>query len=191
MANPPSEVTRLLQEASGGDVQALDRLLPLVYDELRAIAHGQRRSEPAEFTLNTTALVHEAYLKLVDQTRVTWKNRAHFFAIASRSIRRIVIDHARERLAQKRGAGADHISIEQLESEPLGDGHPETLVGLDEALSRLARVDPRQGQVVTYRFFGGLTIEETAEVIGVSVATVKREWTMAKAWLHRELTRAD
>lgn len=189
MAAPSTEVTRLLHQASGGNQQALDRLLPLVYDELRAIAHGQRRSEPAEFTLNTTALVHEAYLKLVDQTRVTWKNRAHFFAIASRSIRRIVIDHARERLAQKRGSGADHISIEQLEAEPVGAGHPQTLVGLDDALSALARVDPRQGDIVTYRFFGGLTIDETAEVLGVSPATVKREWAMAKAWLHRELTR--
>lgn len=191
MAISSTEVTQLLHEASGGNQQAFDRLLPMVYDELRAIAHGQRRSEPAEFTLSTTALVHEAYLKLVDQTRVDWKNRAHFFAIASRSIRRIVIDHARERLAQKRGAGVDHISIEQLEGEPLDDGHPETLVGLDEALSRLARVDPRQGEVVTYRFFGGLTIEETAEVLGISVATVKREWAMAKAWLHRELTRTS
>ncbi len=189
MATPPSEVTLLLQEASGGNQQALDRLLPLVYDELRAIAHGQRRSEPAEFTLNTTALVHEAYLKLVDQTRVTWRNRAHFFAIASRSIRRIVVDHARERLALKRGSGVEHISIEQLEAEPLGEGHAETLVGLDDALSRLACVDPRQGEIVTYRFFGALTIEETAEVLGISTATVKREWAMAKAWLHRELTR--
>jgi RNA polymerase sigma factor (TIGR02999 family) len=188
MAVSPTDVTRLLHEASGGNQEAFDRLLPLVYDELRAIAHGQRRSEPAELTLNTTALVHEAYLKLVDQTRVTWRNRAHFFAIASRSIRRIVIDRARERLAQKRGGGAAHISIEQLDVESLGEEQADVLVGLDEALSRLAAVDPRQGEVVTYRFFGGLTIEETAEVLGVSPATVKREWAMAKAWLHRELS---
>lgn len=189
MAPAHVEVTRLLHDASGGNRDAFDQLLPLVYDELRAIAHGQRRTENEDLTLNTTALVHEAYIKLVDQTRVTWQNRAHFFAIASRAIRRIVIDHARDRLAAKRGGGAHHVSLDQLDQEPLGEERAEDLLALDDALSRLAAVDGRQSDVVQYRYFGGLTIEETATVLGISPASVKREWVMARAWLHRELAR--
>lgn len=187
MPEVDGEVTALLKRASGGNRAALDALVPLIYGELRAIAHRQRAHQPVDFTLNTTALVHEAYLKLVDQERVSWQNRAHFFAIASRSIRRIIIDRARERLAQKRGGGAEHTSLERVQHAALSMEEAEHFVALDEGLKRLAQVDERQAQVVSFRYFGGLTIEETAEVLDISPATVKREWTMAKAWLHREL----
>lgn len=170
----------------------MGRLLPLIYDELREIARRQRRREGQEHTLSTTALVHEAYIKLVDQTRVTWQNRAHFFAIASQSIRRIIIDHARHRLAQKRGGRWVRIPLDALDGEgSLSWQDAEEFVALDEALTRLAQLDQRQSKVVTYRFFGGLTVEETAEVLGLSQATVKREWSVAKAWLHREMTATE
>ncbi len=187
MANPPEDVTQLLQVASDGNKVALDRLVPLVHDELRAIAHNQRRREHDLQTLNTTALVHEAYLKLVDQKRVTWQNRAHFFAVAARSMRRIVIDHARERMAQKRGGGWARVDLEDLGGPDVSDEKAPGLIALNDALERLAEVDPRQSDVVTLRFFGGLSVEEAGEVLGISKATVKREWAMARAWLHREM----
>lgn len=182
------EVTALLISASEGDRSAIDRLMPLVYDELRAIAHNHRRNEDNAETLSTTVLVHEAYLKLVDQTRVTWQNRSHFFAIASQAVRRIIIDHARQRLAQKRGGGWVRVPLDGLDggAELSRDGAARFLA-LDEALERLGLVDARQARVVECRFFGGLTVGETAEALGISPATVKREWSMAKAWLHREL----
>jgi len=186
-ASASHEVTELLISVSGGDRSAIDRLMPMVYDELRAIAHNQRRDEYRVDTLNTTALVHEAYLKIVDQSRVSWQNRAHFFAIAAQAIRRIIVDYARQRQAQKRGGGWIRIPLDQLGTveEPGADGVD--FLALDEALHRLETVDPRQSHIVECRFFGGLTIEETAEAVSVSPATVKREWSMAKAWLHKEL----
>lgn len=182
-----AEITRLLHAASGGDGDAFDRLMPLVYDHLRAIARNQRRDDGA-FTINTTAMVHEAYIKLVDQKRATYQNRSQFFAIAATALRRIIVDHARSRLAQKRGGGWARVPLEMLgDGSVLTDDRAEHFVALDDALDRLRELDPRQCDVVTYRFFGGLTIEETADAVGISPATVKREWTMAKAWLHREL----
>ena len=187
-----THVTALLVEASQGNRKAFDQLLPLVYDELRGIARRQRSLERADATLQTTALVHEAYLKLVDQNRVSWRNRAHFFAIAARSIRRILVDRARERLAKKRGGDITKIPLDELaHGDVMDDGRAATFVQLDDVLDELESIDERQAQVVTYRFFGGLTIEETAEVLEVSPATVKREWAMAKAWLHRAMTEGE
>lgn len=183
------DVTDLLHEASGGNRAALDRLVPLVYDELRGIAQRQRRVRDRQLTLNTTGLVHEAYMKLVDQSRATWQNRAHFFAVAARLIRRLIVDAARERLAQKRGGNWKRVPLAES-AQPFGgtdEDPPEAFVRLDEALHRLALLDARQADIVTYRFFGGLTVEETAEVMDLSPATVKRDWSMARAWLHREL----
>lgn len=181
-------VTELLVQASGGNRAALDALMPLVYEELRGIARRQRRLEPEHQTLATTALVHEAYLKLVDQSRVSWQNRAHFFAVAARSIRRILIDRARSRLAKKRGGGWERIALDELANDAkMDDGRAQAFLDLEDALVALEALDPRQAKVVVYRFYGGLTIEETGDVLSISPATVKREWTMAKAWLHREL----
>ncbi len=183
-----TEITQLLRAASGGDGAAFDQLMPLIYDQLRVIARNQRRGEASE-TLSTTAMVHEAYVKLVDQKRATYHNRSHFFAIAATALRRIIVDHARERLAKKRGGNWERIPLENLgDSSQLTDARAHQFVELDEVLDRLRLIDERQSAVVTYRFFGGLTIEETAEVLELSPATVKREWAMAKAWLHRELS---
>ena len=190
MSTTQEHVTQLLKEASGGNRAALDSLMPLVYEELRRIARRQRGLEPSQATIATTALVHEAYLKLVNQNRVNWKNRAHFFAIAARSIRRILIDRARARLAGKRGGDWVRIPMEDLAvGRVMDDSRAQGFLDLDDALQSLEHLDPRQARVVTLRFFGGLTIEETSEVLGISPATVKREWTVAKAWLHRELSR--
>lgn len=201
-----ASITALLKEASDGHQEALDRLLPLVYDELRSIAHRQRQSRDRNATLNTTALVHEAYMKLVSQDRLSWQNRAHFFAIASRFTRRILVDRARERLAHKRGGDRYRVPLDDQAVAADVDGSPldplaapvlgldlkqaAEFIALDEALDRLAELDERASQVVTYRFFGGLSVEETAEVLKISPATVKRDWSMARAWLHRELTQA-
>ncbi len=182
-------VTRLLGELRAGRAGAVDEVLPLVYDELRAIAARHMRRERPGHTLQPTALVHDAFLKLVDQTRVQWQDRAHFFAIASQAMRRILVDHARARAASKRGAGAGHVSTDDTvvlaDQPPLS---PEDLLALDEALSELAAIDGGQARVVELRYFGGLTIEEAAEAMAVSAATLKREWSMARAWLHRRLT---
>jgi RNA polymerase sigma-70 factor (ECF subfamily) len=182
-------VTRLLADLRAGRSDAIEQVLPLVYDELRSIAARHMRRERPGHTLQATALVHDAFLKLVDQTRVEWQDRAHFFAIASQAMRRILVDHARARAAGKRGAGAERVSTD--DTVVLGDQHPlspEELISLDTALEELAVVDAGQARIVELRYFGGLTIEETAEAVGISPATMKREWSLARAWLRRRLT---
>jgi RNA polymerase sigma factor (TIGR02999 family) len=180
------EVSRLLIEHSRGNREALTELLPLVYDELRRLAAYHLRSERPEHTLQATALVHEAYLKLVDQRTVNWQNRAHFLAVAAQVMRHILVDYARARRTDKRGGGRPMAAFEDVARVP-AEQDPD-LVALDDALRRLARVDEQQGRIVELRYFGGLSIEETAEVLAVSPATVKRDWTMAKAWLRREIS---
>jgi len=179
-------VTQLLIGWSKGDKAALDALLPLVYEELRGQAARYLRRERVGHTLQTTALIHEAYLKLVDQKNVHWQNRAHFFGIAAQLMRRILVDHARSKKRAKRG-GSD-IRVSFNEANVLGQAKDLDIVALDEALERLAAIDEQQSRIVELRFFSGLTVEETAEVLSISPATVKRDWSMAKAWLHRELT---
>jgi RNA polymerase sigma-70 factor (ECF subfamily) len=184
-APPKDDVTHLLEELSDGNQDALGALVPLVYEQLRRLARSHMRREPRMQTLQTTALVHEAYVRLVDQRNVRWQNRAHFFAIAAQAMRRILVSRARARLADKRGGGEEKIQIDDLDianPEPSVD-----LVAIDEALQRLAVLDPRQGRIVELRFFGGLTVEETADVLQLSAPTIKREWRTAKAWLRREL----
>jgi len=185
MASSPDEVTRMLIEWSNGDRGALDKLIPLVYGELRQIAAGVLRRERSDHTLQPTALVHEAYLRLIDQRNVNWQNTAHFFAIAAQAMRRIIVDHARRHNAVKRGGDNLKVELDEAQSQPgLLDVD---VLKLDDALTALAAFDPQQSRIVELRFFGGLSIEQTAEVIGISPATVKRDWSMAKAWLHREM----
>ncbi len=190
MATSPSssadEVTELLHACSSGERDAFDRLIPLVYDDLRAIAHRRLASERPDHTLNTTGVVHEAYLRLVPQATATWRDRAHFFAVSARIIRSLLIDHARERKAAKRGGGAIHIPIVddlQGEERPTVD-----LVALDDALAKLGEMDARLERVVECRFFGGLSMEETAEVIGTSLRTAEREWRRARTYLYQALS---
>lgn len=188
--NPEGEITSVLRLASHGNKEAFDRLLTLVYPELNRLAHARLRAEPMGHTLSTTALVHEAYLKLVDQTRVDWKNRSHFFAIASEAMRRILVDHAKSHRAKKRGGGTAPIDLNAADAMALAvftDDQADELVALDEALDRLARFNPDGATVVEYRFFGGLANPEVAEVMGSSERTVRRTWTVARAWLRREL----
>src|ERR1051325_7276713 len=181
------EITRLLADWSNGDRQALEKLTPLVYDELRRLAGRELRQERAGHTLQSTALVHEAYMKLVGQHNVRWQNRAHFFGIAAQMIRRILVDYARARHADKRGAGVEKLSLDEAIAPP---GGPDLdLVALDDALKGLATIDERQSRLVELRFFAGLTLEETAEVLQMSIATAKRDWVSAKAWLSREIRR--
>jgi RNA polymerase sigma factor (TIGR02999 family) len=182
----PKSITQLLVAWGDGDHAALEQLVPLVYAELRRLARSHLRGERREHTLQTTALVNEAYLRLVEQKQVRWQNRAHFLAIAATQMRRILVDYARRRQYQKRGGGAPQVTL--AEAEPLSDERAPDLVALDEALQSLAEVDPRRSQVVELKFFGGLSIEETAGVLGVSTTTVERDWTIAKAWLHKTLT---
>lgn len=181
----PTAVTQILRDWGEGDQQALDKLMPLVYRELRRLAQHYLRGERSDHTLEPTALVHEAYLRLVDQRGVTWQNRAHFFGVAAQLIRRILVDYARRHRAAKRGGCVPKITLEQavIGSEE----RAEDVVALDEALSRLATLDPRQGRIVELRYFSGLTLEQTAEVLGISPATVKREWSVARAWLYRQI----
>ena len=185
-------VTRLLQELKGGDRAALDELFTLLYAEIRELAQRQRARWQGNYTLNTTALVHEAYLKLVDQDRVDVESRAHFHALAARAIRHILCSYARDRGARKRGGGLERLTLDELNVPAAGTvtsaDQWHDLAALDEALQRLELLDARQAKVVECRFFGGLTIEETAMAAGVSPRTVKRDWAMAQAWLHRELT---
>jgi RNA polymerase sigma factor (TIGR02999 family) len=185
---PTGEVTRLLNQYREGRREALDLLLPVVYDELRRIAAGYMRREQQGHTLQPTALVHEAYVRLVDQREVEWQNRAHFFGVAAQLMRRLLVDHARGRNRRKRGGG---VLVVPLEDHDVAGPAPDDgvdFVALDAALDRLAALSPQQARVVELRYFGGLSIEETAEVLGVSTMTVKRAWAMARAWLHRELS---
>jgi RNA polymerase sigma-70 factor, ECF subfamily len=183
---PKAHVTQLLLDVSKGKRQSLDLLLPLVYDELHRLAQSFMRSERVNHTLQPTALVHEAYLRLIDQREVDWQNRAHFFSIAAQTMRRILVNHALSNRAAKRGGEATRVSIDEAISFP--GTRDIDLVLLDEALKRLAEFDPQQSRIVELRFFGGLTIEEVATVVGLSTATVEREWRTAKAWLHTQIT---
>jgi RNA polymerase sigma-70 factor, ECF subfamily len=179
------EVTGLLRDWSGGDVGAAERLMPLVYEELRRLARSYLRRERSDHTLQPTALVNEAYLKLVDQSRVSWQDRHHFFGIAAQMMRRVLVDHARSHAAEKRGGPRGKVSLEEA-NVPTGERAAE-LVELDDALQRLAGVFPRKGKVVELRFFGGFSVEETAAILGVSDKTVMREWESAKLWLYRQM----
>lgn len=179
------DITLLLKKLSDGNQNVVSELVPLLYDELRRLAGHYLRSERADHTLQATALVHEAYMRLVDQREVQWKNRSHFFGIASQVMRRILLDYARSHQAAKRGGLAGKLSLEEVmvvSKENCGD-----VLVLDEILKRLEALDPQQAKIVELRVFGGLTVEEAAEVLGISPATVKRDWRMAKAWLTREL----
>lgn len=177
----------MLHEWSDGNQEALDALLPLVYEELRRQASRYLRRERAGHTLQTTALIHEAYLKLIDQRTVNWQNRAHFFGIAAQAMRRILVDYARQRHREKRGGANEDLSLDAAEMAVSG-GKSVDLVALDEALTRLAKLDERQAHIVELKFFSGLSIEETAEVLRVSPATIKNDWRTAKAWLYQEIS---
>ena len=185
-AQTRGQITRLLLDWDGaGERDSMDRLLPLVYDELHRIAHRHLALEHVGHTLVTTALVHEAYLRLVDQTRVRWVDRSHFFAVAARVMRRVLVDYARRYRAAKRGAGARPVDLDAVEV-PLAE-RSESLIALDEALERLADLNPRLSRIVECRFFAGMTEEETAEALGVTERTVRRDWVKARGWLSREL----
>lgn len=180
------EVNRLLDDWGNGDSSALEKLIPLVSEELHRLAHFYMSREHAGHTLQTTALVNEAYLRLADQKQTRWQNRAHFFAIAAQLMRRILVDHARSFHAAKRGGGVDKVPLE--EATVLSPERSSDLLDLDSALKRLNELDSRKSRIVELRYFGGLTVEETAEVLRVSAITVMRDWNLAKAWLHRELS---
>jgi RNA polymerase sigma factor (TIGR02999 family) len=180
------EVTQLLRAWSGGDKEALDRLAPLVYGELHRIAQRLMAGERPNHTLQATALVNEAYLRLVDARQVNWQDRAHFFALSARAMRQILVDHARSRGSAKRGGG--EVSIELKEGLAAGSSPEANLLELDDALKRLATLDPRKSQVVELRFFGGLSLEETAEALKISAKTVRRDWDLARGWIYRELS---
>jgi RNA polymerase sigma factor (TIGR02999 family) len=189
MGSDSETVTRLLLQWSDGNQQALEEMLPLIYDELRRLAHNFLYRERPGHTLQTTALVHEAYVKLIDQRDARWQNRAHFFAIAAQAMRRILIDSARKHAADKRGGAGEKVSLAEVAGLSV---EPDiNLLALDEALNALAEIDPAQSRIIELRYFGGLTIEETAEVMHLSPATIKREWAMARAWLHQSLSGSE
>jgi RNA polymerase sigma factor (TIGR02999 family) len=179
------DVTILLAELTKGNEEAASRLIPLVYAELRRLAASYMRRERSDHTLQPTALVHEAYLKLIQQRSIDWQSRAHFFGIAAQVMRRILVDHARGHLREKRGGGERPVPMD--EALVFAPEQSVELLKLDQALERLTKLDPRQGKIVELRFFGGLTVEQTADLLGISPKTVKRDWSMAKAWLHGEL----
>jgi RNA polymerase sigma factor (TIGR02999 family) len=183
----PGQVTILLQRWREGNREAMETLLPLVYDELRGVAHRYLRNERPNHTLQSTALVHEAYFRLVGQDFPEWEGRTHFFAVAAQLMRQILVDYARRHRAGKRGSGAYKLTLDDVAALP----HRKELdvVALDDALKTLAELDPRQSRVVELRFFAGLSLEETSEVMGIATATVQRDWTAARAWLHREISR--
>lgn len=185
----PEDITSILLDATAGDRSALDRLFPLVYEQLRAVAHNRLAAERADHTLNTTALVHETYVKLVDQTRVRWQDRSHFFAVAARAMRRILVDHARRHATARRGGSLQRVPLDvaNLSLRERAD----TLLEVDAALERLTKLDPRLGEVVEYRFFGGLTEDEIAEALGVTSRTVRRDWVKARGLLYAWLVPGD
>lgn len=186
MDSSPTDVTELLAAWGNGDQAAGDRLIPLVYQELHRLAHHYMKRESPHHTLQTSALVNEAFVRLVDQKNVKWQNRAHFFGIAAQMMRRILVDHARSRHYAKRGGGAQQISFD--EALVISDERTAEVVAVDEALQRLEEFDARKSKIVEMRFFAGLSIQETAEVLGVSPGTIMRDWTLAKAWLRREIS---
>lgn len=185
--SPSNEVTQLLIKLTDGKEDVLENLLPLIYDELRQLAGRYLRRERKDHTLQPTALVHEAYMKLVDQTQVQWQNRAHFFGVAAQIMRRILVDHARKHTANKRGGGAEVLPLEEEILVVASDEKSVELLALDEALENLAKLDAQKSRIVELRYFGGLSVEETAEVMGVSPVTIKRQWRMAKAWLYGQV----
>ena len=182
-----AQITRLLHAWRGGDERALDSLVPLVYGELRKIAHGYMRAEREGATLQATALVNEAYLRLVDAGSVDWEDRAHFFAVSAQMMRRILVDAARSRMREKRGGGCAKVNIDEVPD--LSAGRSGDVVLVDEALDTLAKLDPRKAKVIELRFFGGLSVEETAAVLKISPQSVMRDWRLARAWLMREVSR--
>jgi RNA polymerase sigma factor (TIGR02999 family) len=184
---PPSQITQLLQGWRDGDQKALDALLPLVYNELRRLAHFHLNKERPDHTLQSAALVHEAYLRMVGVEAPLWEGRTHFFAIASQLMRQILVDYARRRGAGKRGGSVCLLSLEDVGEK--ARGKEMDIVALDDALQRLAEIDPRQSRIVEMRFFGGLTLEEISTALEIGPATVQRDWTAARAWLHREISR--
>ena len=184
----PAEITALLQQVKQGDAAAESDLIPLIYNQLRAIARNQMGRERPDHTLQATVLVHEAFLELVGNSQIDWRNRAHFFALASRLMRRILVDHARAAHAQKRPGARQKVELES--ALVFAEAHYADFLALDEALERLASWDTRQSRVVEMHFFGGLSFEEIAEVLSISDRTAKRDWTMARAWLYRELSKA-
>jgi RNA polymerase sigma factor (TIGR02999 family) len=188
-AQPPQQVTELLVAWGNGDKRARDELMPLVYEELHQLAHRYMGRERIGHTLQTSGLVNEAYLRLIDQSQVHWQNRAHFFGIAAQMMRRILVDYARSRQYAKRGGGAQQVSFD--EALIVSQERADEVVALDDALQDLAQFDQRKSQIVELRFFGGLSIEETAELLKVSPGTVMRDWTLAKAWLRKQITSVD
>lgn len=192
MAESTPDTARLVEALEEGDAEALDALFPLLYEELRDLARARRREWQGNYTLDTTGLLHEAYLKLAGGRRIRSESRAHFLSLASRAMRQILINYARDRAAQKRGGALERVTLESdrimpPHDAPFGAQDVETLIVLDEALTRLQRSDRRRGAVVECRFFGGMSLEDTAEALGVSTRTVKRDWAVAQAWLQREL----
>jgi len=185
MATTPQEITQLLAKWSSGDKTALDELIPLVYPELRRLARAYMGRENAGHTLQTSALINEAYLRLVNQQDVDWQNRSHFFAVSAQVMRHILVDHARKYRYEKRGGGAEHVVVDDV--SVMCEERAAELIALDDALNRLAGIDPRKSQIVELRFFGGLTVEETADVLKLAPITIMREWRAAKAWLGREV----
>lgn len=183
-----ADVTQLLVELTEGDQGAIDRLFPAVYEQLRNMARREMRRERSDHTLNATALVHEAYMKMVQLERISWQGRAHFYGAAAQAMRRILISYARMKKAEKRGSGADHVPLDDVVLA--ARSRPESVVALDEALTRLEGMNERLARVVECRFFAGMSVEETAEALGISPATVKRDWTVARAFLNRELGEA-
>ena len=186
---PSNEITELLVAWSGGDKKALDELMQIVYEELRRLAHRQLAKERRGHTLQTTALVNEAYLKLVDQKRVKWQGRSHFFALSSQLMRRILVDYARSRQYAKRGGGKSALPLD--EALIVAPERASEMIALDEALTELAKHDERKARIVELRFFSGMSIDETSELLGVSPGTVMKDWTLAKAWLQREMDRSS